>query len=193
MPEEPAQDADQETRPMDIGSDTPGVAAAAEAAAGPAGADEVESLRAGIAALTRRAEEAQDRVLRAQAELDNLRKRTARDVENAHRYALERFVGDLLPVMDSLELGIDAAASAEDVAGLRQGMDLTRKMFQDTLARFGVTAVDPAGEKFNPERHQAVSVQQIEGREPGTVVAVMQKGYELNGRLVRPAMVVVSK
>jgi len=156
-------------------------------------ADEVDRLREQIGVLERQAAEAKERALRAQAELENLRKRTARDVESAHRYALERFVGDLLPVIDSIDLGLHAAAASGDVAGLQQGMDLTRKMFLDTMTRFGVTPVDPDGGKFNPERHQAVSVQQIEGKEPGTVIAVMQKGYELNGRLVRPAMVVVAK
>lgn len=156
-------------------------------------ADEIERLREQVGVLGRQAEEAQDRALRAQAELENLRKRTERDVENAHRYALERFVGELLPVIDSIELGMDAAAAADNADSLREGMDLTRKMFLDTLARFGVAPIDPAGEKFNPERHQAVSVQQVEGTAAGIVVTVMQKGYELNGRLVRPAMVVVAK
>jgi molecular chaperone GrpE len=155
--------------------------------------DEIERLRVRIDVLERQAAEAKERFLRAQAELENLRKRAARDIESAHKYALERFVGDLLPVVDSLELGLGAAASAGDIEGLRQGMDLTLKMFLDSLARFGVTPIDPAGEKFNPERHQAVSVQEVEGKEAGTVHTVARKGYELNGRLVRPAMVVVAK
>jgi len=134
-----------------------------------------------------------DLALRAQAEMDNLRKRTGRDVENAHKYALEKFVNELLPIMDSLELGISAAESAENVADLREGMDLTIKMFNTAMDKFNVKAVDPQGEKFNPEQHEAVSMQEIEGAESGTVVTVMQKGYELNGRLVRPAMVVVAK
>lgn len=134
-----------------------------------------------------------DLALRAQAEMDNLRKRTARDVENAHKYALERFVNELLPIMDSLELGLSAAESAENVDDLREGMDLTIKMFNTAMDKFNVKAVDPQGEKFNPEQHEAVSMQEIEGAESGAVVAVMQKGYELNGRLVRPAMVVVAK
>ena len=134
-----------------------------------------------------------DLALRAQAEMDNLRKRTARDVENAHKYALEKFVSELLPIMDSLELGISAAESAENIDDLREGMDLTIKMFNTAMDKFSVTAFDPQGEKFNPEQHEAVSMQEIEGAESGTVVTVMQKGYELNGRLVRPAMVVVAK
>ncbi len=134
-----------------------------------------------------------DLALRAQAEMDNLRKRTARDVENAHKYALEKFVNELLPIMDSLELGLSAAESAENIDDLREGMDLTIKMFNTAMDKFNVKAVDPQGEKFNPEQHEAVSMQEIEGAESGTVVTVMQKGYELNGRLVRPAMVVVAK
>tara|TARA_R110000782_G_scaffold39043_3_gene91046 strand:- start:67 stop:678 length:612 start_codon:yes stop_codon:yes gene_type:complete len=134
-----------------------------------------------------------DLALRAQAEMDNLRKRTARDVENAHKYALEKFVNELLPIMDSLELGMSAAESAENIDDLREGMDLTVKMFNTAMDKFNVKAVDPQGEKFNPEQHEAVSMQEIEGAESGTVVTVMQKGYELNGRLVRPAMVVVAK
>ncbi len=134
-----------------------------------------------------------DLALRAQAEMDNLRKRTARDVENAHKYALEKFVNELLPIMDSLELGISAAESAENIDDLREGMDLTVKMFNTAMDKFNVKALEPQGEKFNPEQHEAVSMQEIEGAESGTVVTVMQKGYELNGRLVRPAMVVVAK
>jgi molecular chaperone GrpE len=155
--------------------------------------EEAERLREQLGLLERQLEETRDRAMRAQAELENLRKRAARDVENAHKYALERFVGDLLPVIDSIELGLDAAAAADNVEAVRQGMDLTRKMFLDTLARFEVAPIDPAGEKFDPERHQAVSVQEIAGTAAGTIVTVMQKGYELNGRLVRPAMVVVAK
>ena len=141
----------------------------------------------------RRAAANLDKALRAQAELDNMRKRTARDIENAHKYALERFVVELLPVMDSMEMGIAASAGVEDVGGLKQGMELTLRMFAAALDKFGVKIIDPRGEKFNPERHEAVSAQQEEGVEPGTVISVMQKGYELNGRLVRPAMVVVSR
>ena len=134
-----------------------------------------------------------DKALRATAELDNVRKRTSRDVENAHKYALERFVNDLLPVIDSLELGINASQSAEDIESLREGMDLTLKKLFDCLEKFGVKAIDPTGEKFDPDWHEAVSMQALEGSDPGQVVTVMQKGYELNGRLVRPAMVVVAK
>ena len=134
-----------------------------------------------------------DAALRAQAEMENLRKRTTRDIENAHKFALEKFVNELLPIIDSLELGLSAAEKAENVDDLLEGMNLTLKMFSSALDKFGVKTIDPQGEKFNPEQHEAVSMQEIEGSEPNTVVSVMQKGYELNGRLVRPAMVMVAK
>ena len=134
-----------------------------------------------------------DAALRAQADMENLRKRTTRDIENAHKFALEKFVNELLPVIDSLRLGIDASENAEQVDEIREGMNLTLKMFTDVIEKFGVKEIDPLNEKFNPEQHEAVSMQEIEDSESGTVVNVMQKGYELNGRLVRPAMVVVAK
>ena len=134
-----------------------------------------------------------DKALRAGAELDNVRKRTARDIENAHKYALERFINELLPVIDSMELGINASQAAEDIESLWEGMDLTLKKLFDCLDKFGVKTIDPVGEKFDPEWHEAVSMQEFEGSDSGLVVTVMQKGYQLNGRLVRPAMVVVAK
>ncbi len=154
---------------------------------------DVETLQSLLEKEKEQAKASLDTALRAQAEMDNLRKRTARDVENAHKYALEKFVNELLPIMDSLELGMNAAQSAENIDDLKQGMELTLKMFSSAMEKFGVKVVDPQGEKFNPEQHEAVSMQEIEGTESGTVVSVMQKGYELNGRLVRPAMVVVAK
>jgi len=153
----------------------------------------IEILSQEIEALQQAADENLNKALRASAELENMRKRTSRDVENAHKYALEKFVTELLPIIDSVELGITATDNADDIAGLREGMDLTLKMFSDTLEKFGVRIVDPQGEKFNPELHEAVSMQEYEDAEPGTVISVIQKGYELNGRLVRPAMVMVAK
>lgn len=130
---------------------------------------------------------------RTQAEMENLRKRTARDMENAHKYALERFVNELIPVIDSFELGIQAAEDARESDSLKEGMNLTLKKLMDVLEKFGVMALDPLGDKFNPDQHDAVSMADSEEHEPGTVMSVLQKGYELNGRLVRPAMVVVTK
>ena len=144
--------------------------------------------------MRRQAEENLDKALRAQAEMENLRKRSYRDLENAYKYALEKFVRELLPVLDSLELGISVSQDDTDnIEGLREGMSLTLQKFSDTLQKFGVSVVDPVAEKFNPERHEAVTMQAVEGTDPGMVTAVMQKGYELNGRLVRPAMVVVAR
>lgn len=143
--------------------------------------------------LQQKLDETTENMLRLQAEMDNLRKRTSRDVENAHKYALDRFIKDLLPVLDSMELGINASSSAEDIESLREGMDLTLKMFMDTLDRFGISVIDPQGERFDPERHEAVTMQEGADAEANTVLGVMQKGYELNGRLVRPAMVIVAR
>lgn len=135
-----------------------------------------------------------EKALRAQAELENLRKRTARDIENAHKYALEKFIAELLPVMDSMELGLSAAAeNTDDIASLKEGMELTHKMLAAALEKSGIRVIDPLGEKFDPARHEAISMLEQEGIASGHVISVMQKGYELNGRLVRPAMVVVAK
>ena len=155
--------------------------------------DQLAQLQQTLDEYRRQAAENLDRALRIQAELDNMRKRTARDIENAHKYALERFVAELLPVMDSMEMGIAASASVDDAGSVKQGMELTLKIFAAALDKFGVKIIDPRGEKFNPERHEAVSMQAEEGIEPGMIISVMQKGYELNGRLVRPAMVLVSR
>ncbi|HID81896.1 MAG TPA: nucleotide exchange factor GrpE [Chromatiales bacterium] len=141
-----------------------------------------------------RAEENWDRILRMQAEQENQRKRTQREIENAHKYGIEKFVAELLPVKDSLELGL-AAADEEpgETEKIREGMELTLKMLNDVFEKFGIEVVNPEGEKFNPEHHQAMSMQENAELEPNTVMAVMQKGYLLNGRLIRPAMVMVSK
>jgi len=139
-------------------------------------------------------EAAKDQVLRAQAEMQNLRRRAERDVENAHKYALDKFVGELLPVVDNLERAIQTMNdNNDDTKALSEGIELTLKSFQDVLARFKVEAVDPKGEVFNPEFHQAMSMLEMPDQAPNTVVDVFQKGYTLNGRLVRPAMVVVAK
>lgn len=154
---------------------------------------DVEALFQEIESLKQQVVESLDKAMRAQAEMDNLRKRTAREIENAHKYGLDRFLKELLPVIDSMELGISVSDNAGDVASLREGMDLTLKIFLDVLNKSGVEVIDPQGEKFNPELHEAVSVQAAESGQSGTVTAVMQKGYSLNGRLVRPAMVVVAQ
>ncbi len=135
-----------------------------------------------------------NQVLRLQAEMDNLRKRAARDLESAHKFALDRFVADLLPVKDSLELGLAAAQDTSEgaVQKLREGTELTLKLLTQVLEKFGVREINPQGEPFNPEFHQAMTLQPSSKVPPNTVMNVFQKGYVLNERLVRPAMVVVS-
>ncbi len=154
---------------------------------------DIETLRQELEIQKTAASDNLDKTLRVQAEMENLRKRTIRDIENAHKYAMEKFIGELLPVIDSLELGMSAFENAENSDDLREGMDLTLKKFISAIEKFGIKVVDPEGEKFNPEQHEAISLQEIEGKESGIVVNVMQKGYELNGRLIRPAIVVVAK
>jgi len=135
-----------------------------------------------------------DDFLRARAELDNLRKRSARDIENAHKHGLERFMTELLPVKDSVELGLSAADGAEaDADKLREGLELTLRLLNTASEKFGLEEVNPEGQSFDPEYHQAMSVQEVAGVEPGTVVTVVQKGYRLHARLLRPAMVIVAK
>lgn len=137
---------------------------------------------------------AKEQVLRTQAEMQNLRRRLERDVENAHKYALEKFVGELLPVVDNLERAIRAIDETNDeFKAVGEGIELTLKSFLDVLDRFKVAPVDPKGESFDPELHQAMSMLELQEVQPNTVIDVFQKGYTLNGRLVRPAMVVVAK
>jgi molecular chaperone GrpE len=138
-----------------------------------------------------KADENWDRYLRTAAELENVRKRATRDVENAHRFALERFGRELLAVRDSLEMGL-AAADGASVDSLLEGSEATLKILGTTMQQFGIEEVDPAGEPFDPEFHDAISMQPSDDVEPGSVVTVVQKGYSLNGRLLRPAMVIVA-
>jgi molecular chaperone GrpE len=137
------------------------------------------------------ADENWDKYLRAVAELDNVRKRSQRDVDNARKFALERFCGELLAVRDSLELGLSAADQA-DVNALREGSEATLKLLESTMVQFGIVEIDPHGEPFDPELHEAMTMQPSTDMEPGSVLTVFQKGYMLNGRLLRPARVVVA-
>jgi molecular chaperone GrpE len=133
-------------------------------------------------------------LLGARAEMENLQKRQARELENAHKFALDTFVRELLQVWDSLELGQMAAQDpGVEVARLREGTELTLKLFGDVMGKFGVQRLDPVGEPFNPDYHQAMSLQPSKDLEPNHVMTVVQKGYTLNGRLVRPALVIVSR
>ncbi len=138
--------------------------------------------------------EQQDGVLRARAEMENARRRAEGEVEKARKFALERFAGELLPVIDNLERAIEMGdADNEAVKPLLEGVEMTRKTFISSIEKFGLAPVDPQGENFNPDLHQAMSMQESAEHEPNTVMAVMQKGYTLNGRLLRPAMVMVSR
>ena len=138
--------------------------------------------------------EAQEGVLRAKAEAQNTRRRAEKDVENARKYALEKFIGELLPVVDNLERALESAQiEHEAIKPISEGIELTLKSFIDVLNKFNVERIDPAGEPFDPQLHQAMTMIENIEMEPNSVMAVMQKGYTLNGRLVRPAMVVVSK
>jgi len=135
-----------------------------------------------------------DQILRMRAEIENNRKRAERDVENAHKYAIKGFVENLLPVIDSMEMGQVAAVSDNaTLDSIREGTELTMNMFAQVLERSGLQQIDPLGEKFNPERHQAISMVEIQDAESNSVIEVMQKGFLLNDRLIRPAMVVVAK
>lgn len=171
------------------------VAAEAEAPDGgdEAGGEDIERLREELEAARKRAEETWNQLVRAQADLENLRKRSERDVAQAHKYGLEKFISELLPVVDSLELGLGHATEHVDAEKLREGMDLTLKMLGQVLQKFNVEEIDPLGEPFDPELHQAMSIQENAELEPNTVLTVVQKGYRLNDRLLRPAMVIVSK
>ena len=160
----------------------------------PQGDVQHEDLATRVATLEVQLAAAQDQSLRSVAELQNVRRRAEQDVEKAHKFALEKFAGDLLPVLDSLERGLELSnATDETLKPMREGMELTLKMLQDTLKRYQVEAVDPHGAPFNPEHHQAMAMEESATAEPGSVLKVFQKGYLLNGRLLRPAMVVVSK
>jgi len=145
-----------------------------------------------LAAAEAKANENWERYLRAAAEVENVRKRASRDVENAHKFALDRFGKELLAVRDSLEMGLAAADNAS-VESLLEGSTATLKLLEKTMQHFGIEVVNPEGEPFDPELHEAISVQPSDDAEPGSVVIVVQKGYSLNGRLLRPAMVVVAE
>jgi len=137
----------------------------------------------------------QDLLLRTRAEIDNMRRRSEQDVEKAHKFALEKFSKELLTVVDNLERGLDAldkAVTDETTQALVDGVEMTHKEFISTLGKFGVEAVGVVGEAFNPELHQAISMQPAEGIEPNHISVVLQKGYTLQGRVLRPAMVMVA-
>jgi len=149
-----------------------------------------EQLQVDLEKAQSKADENWDTVLRLKADLENLRRRNEKQVEDAHKFAAKKFIEELLPVADSMEMGL---AAEGDVKQIKEGVALTKKVFDSAMEKFGLEAVEPLGEKFDPELHQAMAMQPSEEYEEGHVSAVMQKGYVLNGRLVRPAMVMVVK
>ncbi|MGB0466231.1 MAG: nucleotide exchange factor GrpE [Pontibacterium sp.] len=134
-----------------------------------------------------------DQMLRGQADVQNVRRRAEQDVEKAHKFALEKFANEMLAIVDNLERALDAAGDDESTASLREGVEMTLNMFVGGLAKFNVEQVNPVGAAFDPALHQAMSMVPSEDAAPNTVVAVMQKGYTLHGRLLRPAMVMVAQ
>ena len=156
--------------------------------------DQIAKLEAELAAANAQIDAQKESVVRAAADVENIRRRAAQDVEKAHKFALEKFVNELLPVIDNMERAIEFSDKEnETLKPVLEGVELTQKSFVDAVAKFGVEIVDPQGQKFNAEFHQAMAMQPSADVEPNTVIAVMQKGFTLNGRLLRPAMVMVSK
>ena len=152
-----------------------------------------QELHAMLTDARNKADEHWDQCLRLQADIENLRKRKERDVANAHKFALDKFAADILPIRDSLEMGLAAVADSSDAVKLKEGSELTLKMLASAMEKYNIKEVNALNEQFNPEYHEAMSMQEREDVPPNTVVSVMQKGYLLNERLIRPAMVIVSR
>jgi len=152
--------------------------------------DAIDALRGELAKAEEKAAESWETLVRLQAEMDNQRKRSEKQVADAHKFAVQKFVEQMLPVIDSLEMGMQADGNIDSI---REGMQLTLKQFESVMEKQNLASVDPLGEKFDPGLHQAMAMQPSEEYDNGLVSAVMQKGYTLNGRLVRPAMVMVAK
>jgi len=177
-------------RPEEVVEDALDDAQAPETDADDAGSEGETDPEVTLAEVQAKADENWERYVRASAEVENVRKRAGRDIEKAHKFALERFGKELLGVKDTLEMGL--AVEGASVETLLEGSNATLKLLGSTLERFGIVVVDPEGEPFDPEFHEAISMQPSEDVEPGSVVTVVQKGYTLNGRLLRPAMVIVA-
>jgi len=156
--------------------------------------ERINELELAVAAAQSTVNDQKDSVIRAKAEVDNIRRRAAQDVEKARKFALEKFAGEMLTTVDNLERALQSIdKDDESKKAVVEGVELTLQGLISSLDKFGVKAVDPQDQPFNPDLHQAMSMQEVPGVAPNTVIAVMQKGYELNGRLIRPAMVMVSK
>lgn len=154
----------------------------------------IAELEAALLSSEAQANEAKDAALRARAEGENIRRRSEQEIDKARKYALNKFAEELLPVIDNLERALEMADKTDESSkAMMEGVELTLKTMTDTVAKFGLTQINPQGEAFNPEFHQAMAIQESTDFAPNTVMMVMQKGYELNGRVIRPAMVMVSK
>ncbi|MCG7532002.1 nucleotide exchange factor GrpE [Psychrobium sp. MM17-31] len=158
------------------------------------GEDRIAELEKELKATKELVASQQDSVLRGKAEVENMRRRVSQDVEKAHKFALNKFANELLPVVDNLERALAAAdKESEHTKAMVEGVEMTLNSMLSALEKSGVTPINPKGETFNPELHQAMTMIEVPGAEPNSVIDVMQKGFELNGRLLRPAMVVVAK
>ncbi|MCD9471340.1 nucleotide exchange factor GrpE [Photobacterium phosphoreum] len=154
----------------------------------------IAELEAALLAKDAEVNEVKDMALRIRAESDNVRRRSEQEIDKARKYALNKFAEELLPVIDNLERAIDMADKNDEATkAMMEGVELTLMTMTSTVGKFGLKVIDPQGEAFNPEFHQAMAMQESADFAPNTVMAVMQKGYELNGRVIRPAMVMVSK
>ena len=203
QPEQDSVDTGDEGPAEETAADTGQAGADEGPPAGGAAAGEAdpEQLREALRQAEERAQAAEDkarehwdRLLRTEAEKENARKRAERDAENARRYAVENFANELLSVRDSLELGLQAARQDDaDLDKIREGTELTYRMLTQAMEKFEIEEIDPVGEKFNPDLHQAMSMQEVEGHESNTVISVMQKGYRIGDRLLRPALVMVAR
>lgn len=183
------KESEAETR-SETASAEPAAVTGSEAAA----EEPPQDLEAALAAAQAKAQENWDRYLRAAAELDNYRRRAQRELESALKFGYENLAAEVLHIKDSLEMGLEALGNAAaDPAKLREGKEATLKLLNQILDRFGVAEIDPVGKAFDPELHEAMSMQEAADHEPGSITAVIQKGYTLHGRLLRPARVVVAR
>ena len=180
--------------PMDETTVTKESVTTESATADTGAAPDAERLQQQLAEAQDQAQQERERAIRAAAEMENLRRRAAMDVEKAHKFALEKFAGELLPVIDSLERALEMSdRENEQLKPTLEGVELTLRSMLNAVGKFGVLPIDPQGEGFDPNRHQAMSMVENPNVAPNTVLAVMQKGYELNGRVIRPAMVMLAK
>ena len=192
--QEAAQQAAEQAAEQALGSDEQPETQQRTAAAADSQADRIAELELALTKAEARVNEQKESVLRSQAEMENVRRRASQDVEKAHKFALEKFANELLTSVDNLERAMQAADTDNaELKSFLEGIELTYKSLTSTLEKFGVKAVGEEGEVFNPDLHQAMSMQESAEHKNNTIIAVMQKGYELNGRLLRPAMVMVAR